>query len=352
MIVSLNPEPHREEFDKLLNLSMNELNAQVSKSSAYLETLAGRSLEPHIKDVMSETARGTAFEGSIELISGQKFPDIVANKYYGIEVKTTTQNHWKTTGNSVMENTRVGDVERIFMLFAKLAKPIEFRIRPYEEVLSEVVVTHSPRYLIDMNLEKGKTIFDKINIPYDTLRKKDNPIRPIVDYYRSKLKPGEELWWMDTKSDIGGIRMQFWSNVPTHKQEYLRRKSMVLFPEIFGKSQDKYSRIAFWLLSTENIVCPNVRDNFSAGGRTSLLIGNKTYQNVPRIYANLFNQIKEIINILDETPYETLSEYWSIRTTNAKKLNDWIKLVSTHSKNFSAANHLNIEKMINESLMS
>ena len=79
------------------------------------------------------------------------------------------------------------------MLFAKLASPIEFRCRPYEEVLSEVVVTHSPRYLIDMNLEEGKTIFDKIKMPYDTLRKKENPIRPIVDYYKSKLKPGEEL---------------------------------------------------------------------------------------------------------------------------------------------------------------
>jgi len=112
----------------------------------------------------------------------------VAQNYYGIEVKTTTQNHWKTTGNSMLESTRVENVERIFMLFAKLASPIEFRCRPYEEVLSEVVVTHSPRYLIDMNLEKGKTIFDKIKMPYDTFRKQESPIRPIVDYYKSKLK--------------------------------------------------------------------------------------------------------------------------------------------------------------------
>ena len=83
---------------------------------------------------MSELAVGTPFEDSIELIGGQKFPDIIAKKFYGIEVKTTTQNHWKTTGNSVLESTRVDNVERIFMLFAKLASPIEFRCRPYEEV--------------------------------------------------------------------------------------------------------------------------------------------------------------------------------------------------------------------------
>jgi hypothetical protein len=37
--------------------------------------------------------------------------------------KTTTKNHWKTTGNSVLEGTRIDSVERIFMLFAKLASP-------------------------------------------------------------------------------------------------------------------------------------------------------------------------------------------------------------------------------------
>lgn len=93
---------------------------------------------------MSELAQGTSFEGTIVEWDGRRFPDIVANKFYGIEVKTTTKNHWKTTGNSVLESTRIEDVERIFMLFGKLGKPIEFRGRAYEECLSEVVVTHSP----------------------------------------------------------------------------------------------------------------------------------------------------------------------------------------------------------------
>ncbi|KKX47457.1 hypothetical protein [Sphingobacterium sp. IITKGP-BTPF85] len=237
MIISSNPEPNRAEFDSLLNNSINELNKQVLTSSKHLATLGGRNLEPHILDVMSEIAKGTPFENSIEWVGGQKFPDIVANKYYGIEVKTTTQNHWKTTGNSVMETTRVEDVERIFMLFAKLASPIEFRCRPYEDVLAEVVVTHSPRYLIDMNLEEGKTIFDKIKIPYDTLRKKDSPVKPIVDYYRSKLKPGEELWWMDSDNTnhASSIVIKIWNNLTKNEKEHLKNKAMVYFPELFSK---------------------------------------------------------------------------------------------------------------------
>ena len=177
MIVSVNSEPHKSEFNALLNSTIEELNAHAKKAPKKIEQLRGNKLEPYVGDVMTELAAGTAFENSIEVIGGQKFPDIVAKRFYGIEVKTTTQNHWKTTGNSVLESTRVEDVERIFMLFGKLGKPIEFRCRAYEECLSEVVVTHSPRYLIDMNLEEGKTIFDKIKTPYDTLRKKKNPIK-------------------------------------------------------------------------------------------------------------------------------------------------------------------------------
>lgn len=347
MIISVNSDPNRNEFDNLLSSTINELNVHAQKSSKKVASLMGRNLEPYVKDVMTDLAVGTPFENSIELIGGQKFPDIVANKYYGIEVKTTTQNHWKTTGNSVLESTRVDNVERIFMLFAKLASPIEFRCRPYEEVLSEVVVTHSPRYLIDMNLEQGKTIFDKIKMPYDTLRKKDNPIRPIIDYYKSKLKPGEELWWMDN-SDIGGIKLMFWSNLDKQKQKNLIIKSFILFPEMFGKSSDKYSRIAFWLLSRENIVCPNVRDNFSAGGKSEYVIGEKVYQKVPRIFLNLFDNIPNVAETIMQTSALELSEYWETRTTDETKLFDWINLVSEHGKKIQDAKHLNIKEILTD----
>lgn len=179
MVVSVNSEAYKSEFNTLLNSTIKELNACAKKSPKKIGQLKGNKLEPYVGNVMTELAIGTAFENSIEVIGGQKFPDIVAKKFYDVEVKTTTQNHWKTIGNSVLESTRVNDVERIFMLFGKLGKPIEFRYRAYEECLSEVVVTHSPRYLIDMNLEVGKTIFDKINTSYDTLRQNKNPIKSI-----------------------------------------------------------------------------------------------------------------------------------------------------------------------------
>ena len=47
-----------------------------------MATLLGRNLEPFVKDVMTEIAVGTPFENSIELIGGQKFPDIITKKLW------------------------------------------------------------------------------------------------------------------------------------------------------------------------------------------------------------------------------------------------------------------------------
>lgn len=352
MIISTNSDPNRSEFNKLLTSTINELNVHAKNSSKKVATLLGRNLEPYVKDVMTSLATGTAFENSIELIGGQKFPDIVAKKYYGIEVKTTTQNHWKTTGNSVLESTRVDNVERIFMLFAKLASPIEFRCRPYEEVLSEVVVTHSPRYLIDMNLEHGKTIFDKIKVPYDTLRKTENPIRPIVDYYRSKLKPGEELWWMDSEnnSKSSSIVIRIWNNLSLKEKQDLKNRAMVYFPELFGNSNDKFGRLAIWLVTREAVVCPNIRDLFTAGGKNDYVIGPVIYHKVPRIFLNVFDNIPSIVETIMETSAFELSEYWETQTTDITKLSDWVRLVTNHARTIQDASHLDINQILSEIL--
>ena len=155
MVVSVNPVPDQIQFEALLDETLQTLKIESEKDEAVYLTFLGSKLEIVVQYVMAEKAKGTPFENSIELISGQKFPDIIANRFFGVEVKTTKQNHWRTTGNSVFEGTRVDGIERIFMLFGKMKSPIEFKWRAYEECLSEIVVTHSPRYLIDMNLGYG-----------------------------------------------------------------------------------------------------------------------------------------------------------------------------------------------------
>ncbi|NLD91062.1 MAG: hypothetical protein GX639_00190 [Fibrobacter sp.] len=351
MIISVNNTPDTDKFNLLLSSTIINLNSLAELNSHEIAQLKGSDIEPFIKDEMARAAKGTPFENTIELIGGQRFPDIIANKYYGVEVKTTTQNHWRTTGNSVLETTRVDSVERIYMLFAKLADPLEFKCRPYEDVLSDVVVTHSPRYLIDMNLDEGATIFDKIHIPYNQLRKKNNPIEPIINYYREKLKPGEELWWIDAdkkKQKSNNLIIRIWNVLSRDEKSRIINNVMVLFPEIFGNGSNKFNRIPAWLVNNESVVCKNIRDLFTAGGKSSIRIGNCTFINASRIFFNLIENFESIKSIIMETPSNELSYYWNSDTKEDTKLFDWIEQVLYYTKRGGNSTDISIVSKLKE----
>lgn len=320
-----------QSFEGLLSRTLYSLHKEAKSNPKKFLHLLGNKLEKEVAEVLSYNAKGTPFENSIELISGQRFPDIIAKKYYGVEVKTTQSNHWKSTGSSVAEGTRVDNIERIFMLFGKLCDPIEFMCRPYEECLSEVVVTHSPRYLIDMNLKEGETFFDKLGIPYDTLRKQENPIRTIVNFYKKQLKNGDDVWWIDNDSKVSNVIIQIWNNLPQEERNKLMILGYCLFPELVGSNSDKFYRFAVWLSVQKGIVCPNVRDIFTAGGQGILLDGEKE-RKVPRILIQLTNNISSIKSNIESIGNDELSESWNDIVTESTKWEKWKSLICKNLK--------------------
>ncbi len=332
MIISVNSEADKQSFEGLLSCSLFTLHQRAKENPKRYLTLLGNKLENEIVDVLNSNAKNTPFENSIELISGQRFPDIIANKFYGIEVKSTNKNHWKSTGSSVAEGTRVSDVERIFMLFGKMCNPIEFRCRPYEECLSEVVVTHSPRYLINMDLEKGETFFDKLQIPYDELRRQENPIQTVVKYYKNQLRTGEKLWWMgDDECHANNVIIRLWNHIDRKEQEILKLKGYILFPELLGNSNDKFNRLALWLSTQQGIVCPNVRDQFTAGGQGEIFI-DEQFVKVPQIILRLYKSIQNIKVLLQQMSCEELSECWGVVVKEQNKFETWKQQVLEFNK--------------------
>lgn len=305
------------------------MNALAKANKLNSAILSGRDLEPFVEDEINKAAKGTPFQGTIVRWSGQMFPDIVAHKYYGIEVKSTKQDHWTSTGNSVLESTRVKGVERIYMMFGKLVSPIEFKCRPYEECLSEVVVTHSPRYLIDMDLPVGQTIFDKMKTTYDKVRLADPPLEPVLDYYRSKLKPGQQIWWLGNTSSL---IMKFWSSLTPSEKNAIRLHGFVFFPEIFGKRQDKFNDMASWLVQKQNIVCPNMRDIYTAGGQENVIVNGNRYADVPRVIANALQYLPDIIKVISTVPVRQLTLIWKLRgITRANAVDKWIETVAAEA---------------------
>ncbi len=127
---------------------------------------------------------------------------------------------------------------------------------------------------------------------------------------------------------------------------------MVYFPELFSNNNDKFGRLAIWLVTREGVVCPNVRDIFTAGGKGKIVVGTKVYENIPRIFLTLFENLDFTIETLAQTSAIELSEYWGMKTTETKKISDWIELVSEHSKKITDAKHLNIKQILTEIIAS
>lgn len=332
MIISENNKPSIDIFRNIMRETDILLNADAKKRETYYMKRSGKLLESDVYDAITECAKGTQFEGTICLVSGAAFPDIVANKLYGVEVKSTEKNHWTSIGSSILESTRDVNVQRIFLTFGKLGKPVQFLTRPYEECLSGIAVTHYPRYQIDMRLKQGETIFDKMGCTYDELRLMENPVVPVSKYYKQRLKTGESLWWAADDVDASvPVTVSLWNALPVAMREQLTAQGYALFPEILSKKgAKKYNNYSLWLTTKKGIVNTCVRDSFSAGGQVPININGISIL-VPAVLGRI-NKYRNLIaeTIINETD-ESLKEYWSVDSIQRNRIVQWCLLVSNYA---------------------
>lgn len=335
MIVSENNKPSLHCFEELMKNTDILLNKEAKLNECYFSSRNSSQIETDVYNAINECAINTPFEGTIQLISGASFPDIVANKFYGVEVKSTIKNHWKSIGSSILESTRNHSVERIFLTFAKLGKPVEFLSRPYEQCLSGISVTHYPRYQIDMKLGYGETIFDKIGISYDDLRKMDNPVIPVSQYYKQKLKAGESLWWVnatDIEETAAPPTVRLWNTLSPKEKCFYTVQGYALFPEIleFGNIK-KYQRYALWLATNCGIINTNLRDQFSAGGRIDLITPKGIYKKLPAAFGRIQKYKNILMDTILSTDNNTLKDFWNVDIVPENRLIYWCNQVATYA---------------------
>lgn len=287
-----------EAFVELMSRTEKILNTEAASNPSDYKKLTSSTLETCAVEKIKLACSNSPFdENEVKLISGQRFPDIIADKYYGIEVKSTKEDHWKSTGSSIVETTRMEYVDDIFMLFGKLGGNIpEFKCRPYQDVLYDIAVTHSPRYLINMELKENDTIFSKMGIPYDKFRQSNDSIAQVRKYYREKAKQQnrqEMPWWItsDNVEQAHSFNIKLWNSLETSEKRDLQAKCMILFPEALNpaRSMTKYNNTTLWLCSYNQVVNPNIRDLYSAGGKITHVNGIRL--KMPA--AQVFNQIVE-----------------------------------------------------------
>ena len=267
---------------------------------------------------------------------GHAFPDIVFTfgdeKSYGIEVKSSTQANasetsWIILGNSILGTTRV-DVDDLYIVFIKVGDNGCFiKSARYEDSVSDVAVTHSPRYKLDLNQSADQSFFSKSGISYDEMKKSENPIGLVTDYFKDK---GLTAWWI---AESTPAVIKNWNELNLDEKKEILSKSLILFPEIiYSRSSEKYKRLSKWLVANYSVVDSSLRDKFTAGGRSTLTVNGKIFSDLPKIFETFQNLSEQFMLEIKNVSSEDLEEFWNSynlqNDTLDNRLTHWIDVVA------------------------
>lgn len=353
-----------EAFADFMSLTEKCLNDKVKNNHKLYMDCGGKKMETVALNALHEVAPQTPFRPEeIKLVSGAKFPDIQAERYYGVEVKTTASNTWKSVGSSIVESTRIEDVSMIYMLFAKLGGDFaEFRCKPYEDCLDNISLTHQPRYQIDMDLEekKRKTIFQKMKIDYNTFRilEEKDKIQKVKRYFRSIAKEGKEMqWWIGDEDSETSVPMtiRFLNDLAPEEKKQITVRMFILFPELFSNQgsdrQTKYKRASLWLCSRQSLICSNIRDFFTSGGKV-IDIGSMHFNiKMPQILKRLYdcrNDVSELLSHPDEALVDDISELWTIECNPIYYKDCWMSMMQNVFKENLELKNIKIEDLFDK----
>ncbi|MBI2419834.1 MAG: hypothetical protein HYV28_18370 [Ignavibacteriales bacterium] len=117
---------------------------------------------------------------------------------------------------------------------------------------------------------------------------------------------------------------------------------MIYFPEIFNNHPDKFNRLSVWLVNYESIICPNIRDIFTAGGKKNFLINGVMHEKLPQIVFRLLTKKVEIKKMLKSIPKDELKKHWGDLPKDILK--HWANQVSTNAKHFNLS--FNLESIL------
>ena len=322
----------KREFLDFLNIVKLELEEKLLPKAPSEYKEYWRYAEKETLAVIKERIKNTSFKDTNVIFQGgsnKHFPDILLdNLKIGIEIKSSSK--WTVPGGSVFEWIKAGDLEEIFIIFCRhdlrCKKPVEVRVGDYKTFISDITVTHSPRFSIDMNLKSrpnDRILRDTLENSYSN---ETEYSKQVAKYLNSKLKPGEVYWWSFNKEAESGKYILF-SKIKADKNskyeapETYISQAIVLFPELFSNSSTKYIRVSKWF-DSKKIICPNIRDLFTAGGK---LVISESGIKLPHIFAVVKENQEKIREAFTNLTTDELVENWEIDDCIQKNIIDTVE---------------------------
>lgn len=317
----------QEQFEALLNAVVEQLTKEAAKKP--FDT--SKNFENRARTVLKELGKI-----AVDLDpDAQAFPDIVIGQF-GIEVKFTEKDTWRSVANSVFESKREQSVKHIYIIFGKMGGKPEVKWGKYENCVMHVRTSHMPRFEVEINT--GRSLFIQMGVSYDEFRRSpiEERMKHIRKYARGRLKEGEHLWWLEDKPESDHsleLNVRFFKNLKEPEKRKLRAEAAILCPQVVsrgtgGAGKTKYDDAITYLITRHGVI--STRDSFSAGsamGKNSSKGGNQVMKGLQDIAPEMLAAAKYLEDDL-------FVEYWKASCKPEKRIREWLRRADGYAKDW------------------
>lgn len=316
----------KEQFESILDKCCERLTVEAQSKGFKTST----QFENRVREVLDVlTKDDEAFHIDFKP-HPQAFPDIALGEY-GVEVKFTLNDTWRSIANSVLETQRIEEVKHIYIVFGKMGGVPEVRWGNYEDSVIHVRTSHVPRFEVELpseNTEVKTSLFEQMGIKYDDFRKLEMQDKmKYIRAYARKLHPDGRLWWIEEKeTDEHSLPIQarLYTNLTMEEKTKLRAEAALLCPSIVksGRSRNKYDDMVLYLLTYHGVICHQARDLFSAGSVANPKNDDEGGVYIARALKLIENEMKEAALRMDDALFV---EYWGESVPPKKRIARWLE---------------------------
>lgn len=328
----------KEEFELLLDNICESLTIQLQSTKTKIKSA-------EFERIVRETTNDALADKEINMSPpAQEFPDIVIGEY-GIEVKFSEKDTWRSIANSIFEGRRNENVKHVYLLFGKVGGAPEARWNRYDDCIMHVRTSHVPRFEVEIGTQEP--LFSKLGIAYEDFRvlPQDEKMPFIRNYARGRLKPGERLWWIEDQEEPHTLPLEvkLYTRLSPEEKLTCRAEAALLCPQIVkgSRARGKYDDATMFLLTYRGILCNQARDLFTAGSVAMRSDQARGGNYILRALQDIEIQIKDASNYLDDRLF---LEYWGVEIKASNRIEYWLSKLDEYAVGWIPSSKLFLPK--------
>lgn len=338
----------KSEFEKVLDICCEQLTCEAREAGFK----ASSQFENRVREVLSIlTQDDTSFEIDFNP-HPQAFPDIAMGEY-GVEVKFTLGDTWRSIANSVLETQRINEVKYIYIVFGKMGGLPEVRWGEYEQSVIHVRTSHVPRFEVELPSDKTtvkESLFEQMGICYDDFRNLEMQEKmKYIRAYARKIHPDGRLWWVEEREDSDEhttpVQARLYTNLSIEEKTKLRAEAALLCPSIVksGRSRNKYDDMVLYLLTYHGVLCHQARDLFSAGSVANPKNDDEGGIYIERALKLIESEMEDAALRMDDALFV---EYWGESVLPEKRIERWLEKADELAKDWTPSKSLFLDKQL------